>query len=64
MQHQMIQTQTVNASFEIRSTLVELTKLKRKIRRIEEFCRKYETNSDVKGFMATRVLEILEDEDA
>lgn len=49
---------------EPRDITIELTKAKNKLRRVEEFVRKYETHTDARGFIAGKILEILEDYDA
>jgi hypothetical protein len=56
--------QTSEISSENREVLVELSKSKAKLRKVEEFIRKYETFTDVRGFMAGQIIQILEDKDA
>jgi len=56
--------QTSEISSENREVLVELSKSKAKLRKVEEFVRKYEIFSDARGFMAGQILQILEDKDA
>lgn len=62
--HQDTFKQTINAPIENREAMVELARSKTKLRKVEEFVRKFETFTDARGFMATRILEILEDKDA
>lgn len=56
--------QTVDIPAESRDTMIELVRAKDKLRKIEEFIRKYETHTDAKGFIAAKVVEILEGKDA
>lgn len=56
--------QTIDIPVENKETLVELVKAKAKLRKIEEFVRKYETYTDTRGFVASKVVEILEGKDA
>ena len=62
--HQDTFKQTINAPIENREAMVELARSKTKLRKVEEFVRKFETFTDARGFMAARILEILEDKDA
>lgn len=45
-------------------TGVELARSKAKLRKVEELVRRFETRSDGLGFLAGKVLEVLEDKDA
>lgn len=56
--------QTANAPVENRDALVELARSKTKLRKVEEFVLKFETCTDARGFMASKILEILKDTDA
>jgi len=65
--HQTTQAQfrqTAEITVENRETLVELARAKAKLRKIEEIARKYETFTDVRGFMAEQLVRILEEKDA
>ena len=62
--HQDTFKQTINAPIENREALAELSRSKTKLRKVEEFVRKYETYTDARGFMAAHILEILKDADA
>lgn len=56
--------QTSEITVENRETLVELARAKAKLRKVEDFVRKYETFTDARGFMAEHLIRILEDKDA
>lgn len=62
--HQELLKQTVNVTIDNRDTLIELARIKAKLRKVEEFVRKFETYTDARGFMAAHILEILGDKDA
>lgn len=52
--------QTAEIPVENQDILVELSKAKIKLRKIEEFVRKYEMHTDARGFMAEHLIRILE----
>jgi hypothetical protein len=57
------QVKMVDGPMNSHDALVELSMAKIRLRKIEEFIRKYEVLTDSRGFMAGKILEILESND-